>query len=148
MISAPEVPFLVPPNWLNGVMNMFLSEEGWDILKISLTTMTDICDRSKRYICRDFSDFYASLIFLTFYSWYISQTHQWNKYDQIYECYIRKKYFLLHATVACIIVRRLLISVHKWQSSGNGCHPWILVPTWCPPCIFTNFYGLNLIIFS
>ena len=20
-----------------------------------------------------------------------------------------------------------------------GCHPWILVPTWCPPCIFTNF---------
>ena len=34
---------------------------------------------------QDFSDFYASLIFLTFYSWYISQTHQWNKYDQIYE---------------------------------------------------------------
>ena len=20
-----------------------------------------------------------------------------------------------------------------------GWHPWILVPTWCPPCIFTNF---------
>ena len=20
-----------------------------------------------------------------------------------------------------------------------GCQPWILVPTWCPPCIFTNF---------
>ena len=30
----------------------------------------------------------------------------------------------LGVTVACIIVRRLLISVHKWQSSGN---------VWLPP---------------
>ena len=21
-----------------------------------------------------------------------------------------------------------------------GYHPWILIPTWCPPCIFTNFW--------
>ena len=43
-------------------------------------------------------------------------------------------------TVACIIVRRLLISLHKWQFPGMaGWHPRILVPTWCPPSTFTNF---------
>ena len=43
--------------------------------------------------------------------------------------------------MACIIVRRMLISVHKWKFPGmaDAWHSWILVPTWCPPSIFTNF---------
>jgi len=41
--------------------------------------------------------------------------------------------------VVCRIVRRLPISVHKWQPPGHGWHTWILVQTWCPPSIFTNF---------
>ena len=97
---------------------------------------------------QDFSDFYASLIFLTFYSWYISQTHQWNKYDQIYECYIRKKYFLLHATVACIIVRRLLISVHKWQSSEMAATHVYWSQHDAHLEYLPIFHGLNLVIFS
>ena len=54
-------------------------------------------------------------------------------------------------TVACIIVRRLLISVHKWQSSGMAAsaatheywsqHDAQLV-------YLPIFHGLNLIIFS
>ena len=40
-------------------------------------------------------------------------------------------------TVVCRIVRRLLISVHKWQFPGWP--PWILIPTLCPPSIFINF---------
>ena len=51
-------------------------------------------------------------------------------------------------TVACIIVRRLLISVHKWQSSGMADtyeywsqHDAHLV-------YLPIFHGLNLITFS
>ena len=54
----------------------------------------------------------------------------------------------LRFTVACIIVRRLLISVHKWQSSGMAAtyeywsqHDAHLV-------YLPIFHGLNLIIFS
>ena len=39
----------------------------------------------------------------------------------------------------CIIVPRLLISVHKWQIPRNGWQPWLLTQTPCPPIIFTNF---------
>ena len=53
-----------------------------------------------------------------------------------------------NVTVACIIVHRLLISVHKWQSSGmTDTHEYwsqhdahlVYLPI---------FHGLNLIIFS
>ena len=59
----------------------------------------------------------------------------------------QKRDWLGH-TVACIIVRRLLISVHKWQSSGMADthehwsqHDAHLV-------YLPIFHGLNLIIFS
>ena len=42
-------------------------------------------------------------------------------------------------TAVCRIVRRWLILVHKWQFTGYGWHPIILIPTQCPPIIFTNF---------
>ena len=40
--------------------------------------------------------------------------------------------------VVCRIVRHLLISVHEWQFTGYGWPPWILIPTQCPPIVFTN----------
>ena len=51
-------------------------------------------------------------------------------------------------TVACIIVRRLLISVHKWQSSGMAdTHEY-----WSQHDAHLVYlpisHGLNLIIFS
>ena len=79
----------------------------------------------------------------------MADTHEyWSQHDahlvylHIWFFAVSKKNQLCNSfTVACIIVRRFLISVHKWQFSDMTAtgHLWILVPTWCPPCIFTNF---------
>ena len=69
---------------------------------------------------------------------------------QKFESFLRISTTVFHwlATVACIIVHRLLISVHKWQSSGMADtheywsqHDAHLV---CLPI----FHGLNPMIFS
>ena len=51
-------------------------------------------------------------------------------------------------TVACIIVRRLLISVHKWQSSGMADTHEYWSQHDAHLVYLPIFHGLNLIIFS
>ena len=51
-------------------------------------------------------------------------------------------------TVACIIVRRLLISVHKWQSSGMAATHEYWSQHDAHIVYLPIFHGLNLIIFS
>ena len=51
-------------------------------------------------------------------------------------------------TVACIIVRRLLISVHKWQSSGMAATHEYWSQHDAHLVYLPIFHGLNLIIFS
>jgi hypothetical protein len=51
-------------------------------------------------------------------------------------------------TVACIIVRRLLISVHKWQSSGMADTHEYWSKHDAHLVYLPIFHGLNLIIFS
>ena len=51
-------------------------------------------------------------------------------------------------TVACIIVRRLLISVHKWQSSGMAATHKYWSQHDAHLLYLPIFHGLNLIIFS
>ena len=51
-------------------------------------------------------------------------------------------------TVACIIVRRLLISVHKWQFSGMADTHEYWSQHDAHLVYLPIFHGLNLIIFS
>ena len=55
---------------------------------------------------------------------------------------------LQKATVACIIVRRLLISVHKWQPSGMAATHEYWSQHDAHLVYLPIFHGLNLIIFS
>ena len=58
-------------------------------------------------------------------------------------------FFLIHLfTVACIIVRRLLISVHKWQSLGMADTHEYWSQHDAHLVYLPIFHGLNLIIFS
>ena len=52
------------------------------------------------------------------------------------------------STVACIIVRRLLISVHKWQSSGMADTHEYWSQHDAHLVYLPIFHGLNLTIFS
>ena len=54
----------------------------------------------------------------------------------------------VYITVACIIVRRLLISVHKWQSSGLADTHEYWSQHDAHLVYLPIFHGLNLIIFS
>ena len=53
-----------------------------------------------------------------------------------------------YSAVACIIVRRLLISVHKWQSSGMADTHEYWSQHDAHLVYLPIFHGLNLIIFS
>ena len=53
-----------------------------------------------------------------------------------------------NVTVVCIIVRRLLISVHKWQSSGMAATHEYWSQHDAHLGYLPIFHGLNLIIFS
>ena len=55
---------------------------------------------------------------------------------------------ILRPTVACIIVRRLLIIVHKWQSSGMAATHEYWSQHEAHLVYLPIFHGLNLIIFS
>ena len=59
----------------------------------------------------------------------------------------RKPFEEIH-TVACIIVRRLLISVHKWQFPGMADTHEYWSQHYAHLVYLPIFHGLNLIIFS
>ena len=61
---------------------------------------------------------------------------------------ICKTFADLLGTVACIIVRHLLISVHKWQSSGMAATHEYWSQHDAHLVYLPIFHGLNLIIFS
>ena len=68
------------------------------------------------------------------------------KYEQIILLCSSRAFSL--STVACIIVRRLLISVHKWQSSGMADTHEYWSQHDAHLVYLPIFHGLNLIIFS
>ena len=69
---------------------------------------------------------------------------------QKFESFLRISTTVFHwlATVACIIVRCLLISVHKWQSSGMADTHEYWSQHDAHLVYLPIFHGLNLIIFS
>ena len=71
---------------------------------------------------------------------------KWFKVRQIWST-IKINLSLWH-TVACIIVRRLLISVHKWQFSGMAATHEYWSQHDAHLVYLPIFHGLNLIIFS
>ena len=75
--------------------------------------------------------------------------HQVHCYIDLQQCSAEN--FVLsnkYGTVACIIVRRLLISVHKWQSSGMADTHEYWSQHDAHLVYLPIFHGLNLIIFS
>ena len=61
---------------------------------------------------------------------------------------LRVKMLMHSITVACIVVRRLLISVHKWQSSSMAATHEYWSQHDAHLVYLPIFHGLNLIIFS